>query len=354
LTVFDASAPGSGKTLLADLVCLLGIGSEMPKATFPDGSDELEKMLAGLAMAGVRVAGFDNVDQRIAFRGAPLDKVLTSMLPQLRVLGSNDVPALTWRAVVIATGNNVQVLGDTIRRCIRCRLEPDCERPEEREGFAIADIRRHVREHRGELVAAGLTILRAYQVAGSPPSGSKPYGSFECWQAVVANAIAWASGTDVLTCRCDVSDGDDPELEAAATLVGALRDIGKPVSAGEIVAAAYDLRTTHLGEPIPGSERSPALREALEVLVVAKRGRDGRPTPRAVGAALKRLRGRVFAGYRLLSRLSGRGGNNAEWFAEPAIQRAVHFDDSVHQSVPCVGLAASRASGRSEGRGNGW
>jgi hypothetical protein len=338
--LFDAPTPASGKTLLADLICLIATGQEMPKGTFPDASDELEKMLASYALAGARVVGFDNIDQRVAFRGAPLDKVLTGTLVQLRVLGRSEAPMLLWSAVVLGTGNNVQVLGDTIRRTIRCRLEPDVDRPENREGFAIRDIRRHVREHRAEFVAAGLEMLRAYQVAGCPRMADKTYGSFELWQTTVAGAIAWAGGPDVLGCRCDIDDGDDPELEAAAKLLRELHRLG-PVSAGELIAAAYDSERDRQYEGRLEAASARSLREALDVLLLHK-CKEGSPSPQAVGRALMRLQGRVFNGLKLSRRASSAGGQSGHWLVtRPSGGFGVSEADGV--SATCFADESGRA-----------
>src|SRR5690606_22258848 len=81
----------------------------------------------------------------------------------------------------------------------------------------------------------------------------------------------------------------------------------------ELVSAGYDWETDWNGIPRPGSERCPDIREALDALVSAK-GRSGRPSPKAVGHALKRIRGRVLAGLKLLSRPGNNGGSSVAWY----------------------------------------
>lgn len=317
--VFDASTPGSGKTLIADVVSLIAAGVEMPKAPFPEQSEELDKLLGALALQGATIVGFDNVDTRVPFRGAPLDRVLTSTTPQLRILGRTEAPTVTWRAVVMATGNNVRVQGDTVRRCIRCRQEPNCERPEERGNFAIKDLKAYVRTRRGELVVAALTLLKAYFVAGRPAvDTSKAFGSFDAWQRVVVDALAWVAGVNVLDCRTNQDDGDDPEAEAGAQLYDAMRELGRPVSAGELLKAGFDWETGFNGVPRPNSEECPALKEAFMGLGCRVNDRTGRPSPQAVGKALVRLRGRVIDGHKLISRpVAAKGAKSIEWLVEP-------------------------------------
>lgn len=311
--VYDASTPGTGKGLIADTVCLIATGDDMPKGVFTDNQEELSKHLGSLILAGVAVAGFDNIDQRMSLSGGVLDAVLTARRPQLRILGKSEAPAIDWHAVVMVTGNNVQIVGDTERRCIKCRQEPSVERPELRANFRVTNLTAHVREHRPELVRAALTILRAYFVAGRPSVGVAPLGSFEDWSRLVAGAIVFAGGHDVTQCMANKNgNSDDPELEAATTLLSAMHRLGEPMSAGDLVSAAYDWENDWNGIPRPGSERCPEIREALDALVMSK-GRGGRPSPKAVGHTLKRIRGRVLGGLKLLSVPSLAGGKSLAW-----------------------------------------
>ena len=135
----DASMRGSGKSLITRAVTTLAQGREAALMTWPGESTELEKILGSYALRGASVIAWDNVDSE--FAGAPLDKVLTcSDRVELRVLGKSESPALAWRAVMLAGGNNMAIGGDTTRRVLVCRLEPITERPEERTGYAIADL----------------------------------------------------------------------------------------------------------------------------------------------------------------------------------------------------------------------
>ncbi len=337
--VYDASTPGTGKGLVADTVCTIATGQDMPKGVFTDNQEELSKHLGSLILAGVAVAGFDNIDQRMSLSGGVLDAVLTARRPQLRILGRSEAPAIDWHAVVIVTGNNVQITGDTERRCIKCRQEPSVERPELRTNFRVPNLLAHVQGHRPELVRAALTILRAYFVAGCPDVGVKALGSFEAWSRVVAGAIVFAGGHDVAQCAANKSGtSDDPELEAAATLLAAMHRLGEALSAGELVGAGYDWENDWNGIPRPGTERCPDIREALDALVPNK-GKGGRPSAKSVGWALKRIQGRVFDGLKLRSRPSGKGAGHVAWCVEQAVPTS-----PASGALPSVSVIAGGAS----------
>jgi hypothetical protein len=97
-------------------------------------------------------------------------------------------------ATFLATGNNLIFEADITSRVVPCDLDPEVERPEERE-FDV-NLYEHVPAHRGELVAAALTILRAYHVAGRPSVGIPRWGGFEEWSDWIRSALVWLGQAD--------------------------------------------------------------------------------------------------------------------------------------------------------------
>lgn len=292
----DASTRGSGKSLIARTVTTLAHGREAALVTWPETAEELEKLLGAYALAGASVVLFDNVVR--SFGGGALDKLLTATnRVQLRVLGKSEAPELLWRGVVIATGNNADIAADTARRVLVCRLEPSMERPEERDpgAFKIADLDRWALRHHPRLAVAALTLLRAYVVAGRPRQDLQ-WGSFQPWADLVASAIVWAGGPNVLDARATASDDEDETTAAARVLLqhwGRLAPDG--ITAAGAIAALYT--PEHMrGEAAPDGFDD--LREAIEALAPPKKG-GRRPEPRALGYVLRKLRGRVLGGLRL-------------------------------------------------------
>jgi hypothetical protein len=311
--LFDASTKGSGKSLTSDVVAKIATGRGAPRMSWPPDDVELEKVLAAYALRGALVAAFDNV--ATPFAGAPLDKVLTATdAVELRVLGKSEIPTMRWRAVVLATGNNLVVKGDTTRRVLVSRLEPAVERPEDRTGFRHPRLLEYVDSRRGELVTAGLTILRGYLAAGSPDVGTKTWGSFEQWAALVPAAIVWAGGIDPMGCRLGASGEDDPEKAALLALLDGLDRLdpeGRGTKARDLVGRLWtEGRARPADAPPDGWE---SMREAIEALAPPRAGQA--PNVNALGYALRHMRGRVVGGRRLASR-NLRGG-----FAAWAVER---------------------------------
>lgn len=298
----DASAAGSGKGLAVDVIWAIATGErQCPKITFPGDEPEREKILGSLALAGVQVCCWDNVD--IEFGGPAVEKVATSTSPQLRILGKSDAPVMSWNAVTFCTGNQLDIRNDMRRRTLVSRQEPTVERPQERT-FRRSDLIGWAIANRERLVIAALTLLRGYFVAGCPATGVKPFGSFTEWR-VIAEAIRWAGGPDIVTAQ--PSRESDPGDEARAQLFTILQGMGE-VTAGKLVSLAYD-STDKDGSTVPAA--MPALGHVLGALCPTK---DGvRPNSRQVGKALARAKGRVFAGLKLASKPSAEGGHALGW-----------------------------------------
>lgn len=295
--VFDASTPGSGKSRLADTIAIVATGRPAPRAALPEAPEELEKVMFSAAIAGRPLLGLDNVDRPLC--GGPIDAALTSEEIEGRYLGKSELAILPWRSVILVTGNNVVVKGDTQRRVLVSRLEPQEERPEERTGFRHPDLLGWTREGRTRLVCAALTILRAYVAAGAPSVSIKPWGSFEAWTRLVVAAIVWAGGKNVLDARLSVTGDVDPERAALAAIARdwpRLDVEGRGVSLKSVVGLLYPQR--------PGDERRPPdgfdeLRDALEVIAPPRLGSN--PDPLRIGHFFRKIRGRKFENKTLIA-----------------------------------------------------
>jgi len=109
------------------------------------------------------------------------------------VLGSSvNAGSLPNGALVLFTGNNLAVMGDTCRRVLTCRLDARVEHPSRR-AFAFDPVQ-FVKARRPRLVRAGLTLLRGYLSSGAAPKG-RPLGSFEAWDVLVRQTVCWLADT---------------------------------------------------------------------------------------------------------------------------------------------------------------
>jgi hypothetical protein len=145
----------------------------------------------------------DNIQTGTRFDAASLASSMTSTRLKGRLLGTNKQIDVGTRAMVVATGNSLNMAGDLASRFLLARLNTRLERPEDRSvgTFKIPDLRRWVLEHRQQLVAAVHTIVRAYlqecrRCGGTPAdivarrqvSGTRFGGPCE----VMRDALLWA------------------------------------------------------------------------------------------------------------------------------------------------------------------
>lgn len=236
MLLIDANTRGAGKTRLADLIGTIATGRGVPRQVMPERDAEMRKRITTLAMAGTPIAFFDNVRGRL---GTPsLEAALTADVWQDRMLGGNrmvEMPlSLTW----MASGNNVDITPDILRRVLYSRLVAQQEHPEARSGFKHPRLLETARRNRAALVRHALTIVASYIRAGRPSQGLPAWGGFEEWSDLVRGAIRWVGMADPYEAR-HVLAAADVETEALRMLmVGWPRREGAPQ-----ILSASDLLT---------------------------------------------------------------------------------------------------------------
>jgi hypothetical protein len=288
LFLFDANVRGAGKSLLAQIVGRIVLGREMPVSSYSHDSEEMRKKITAIALAGDPMVLLDNLEGK--FGNGVLDRVLTATSWSDRVLGVSKIIDARLLTVWYATGNNVTLGADSVRRVIQIRLDVLDENPEVRTGFKHPRLAQWVSSQQGRLLAAGLTILVGYVRAGRPNQGLAPMGSFEGWSELVRNAVVWAGLPDVRETQKRLAQHADSGLQALAQLLRAWQLIdpaGHGIVISELIARLY---ADPAGTP-PSDEAAAAMRAALENMVGTFQGRG--PTARQVGNKLKGLRRRV-------------------------------------------------------------
>lgn len=288
--VHNAVEAGSGKTKLFDTVSTIAIGTAAPllNAEVLRDETELRKLLTTLTLGAAPLAVFDNAARGEMLTSPGLANYLTATVYGDRLLGANEEVKAPTVTNIGVTGNAIEIAGDLTRRMFRIDLDAKCERPETRD-FDF-DSETEARQDRGELVVAALTILRAHALAGWPQvEGRAALGSFEDWDRLVADAIVFAGGADIVELM-EKTRRTDPERdglsEVLAMLVGLGAIPGNGMKAGEIIAAAQRKHDHSLGDG-----------EAETWIGIIRRlGKDGLPEPRRLGRFLKKNAGRLAHG----------------------------------------------------------
>jgi len=302
LALYDATTPGTGKTLGAELAALIATGRKPAKYQWSSEPAEQRKLITSIAIEGDRVVLFDNLQTE--FGGAALCDALTATTWKDRILSVNKTFEGALNTVWLATGNNVSLGDDMSRRVAHIRLEATQERPEERSGFAHPNLFEWVREHQPQLLAALLTILRAYHLAGRPAVELLPWGSYEAWSAAVRAPLVWAGWPDPALTREQLITESCMKDAGAARLVREFKrlvDVIGECTAGKAINAIYpDVtpdRFTPSDEFAGMRNPFPELRDAIKELVGDK------VNAKSLGHLLSKYRGRVLGGLVLRSRL---------------------------------------------------
>jgi hypothetical protein len=294
----DATLRGSGKTRLSDVTCQVVTGRGVTILPAPIDNEEMRKILTSVFLEGYAVCSFDNISPDVPFEYPSLDMALTA--PEGwndRLMGTQTTVHAAISTVFMATGNNMTFGQDTIRRALPIRLESSLENPERRTGFrhplpewAIAN--------RARILVAGLTLLRAWHVAGRPHMGCNPWGTFEFWSTFIPPCIVHAGLPDPMGAQEELSEEGDSKKGA----LGIVLDLWPRLSGGndgvtikQAISELYEDRDKD-GPP----DGFDALREALEELSPPKPGFH--PDVRRLGNAMRIQRKRVVRGKRMLSK----------------------------------------------------
>jgi hypothetical protein len=191
LALIDKPQAGTGGSLLAETVAVIGSGRTAEMLGAPRDEEEWRKQITAKLSAGATMITVDNVEG--ALYAPSLARALTARTWTDRVLGRSETVTVSQRATWIATGNNIQLRGDLPRRCYWVRLDARESRPWQRQNFRHPDLLGWVTRNRGRLVHALLTLARGWFAAGKPKAPDLPQlGSFEAWTEIVGGMVAYA------------------------------------------------------------------------------------------------------------------------------------------------------------------
>lgn len=274
--LIEASAPGSGKSLLAKVLLMVGTGAAPKPAPFSDAEEERRKQLAALLGAGRAAILLDNLKGKVD--SPTLEGMLTSDIWSDRLLGTMGEVSIPNRAAWVMTANNAELSLDLARRSLRIRLDPGVERPYERTEWRHPDIAGYTTERRRDLIAAAVALIGAWIEGGRPGPGAM-LGSYEDWSRVVGGVLACAGVPGWLEDRADLYRNADQAGEEWARFVAAWaeRHADAPVNGRQLVQVATNAEVLQ-GTIGDGGDRSQTTR---------------------LGKAISRQRGRIFGLWRI-------------------------------------------------------
>ena len=307
LLLIDKNVRGAGGSLLADAISLAATGRTMPRMVQAKEDDEERKRIIAIGLAGTTMVLLDNISRPLG--GPALDAALTGAEMSDRLLGRHEEVTVSLDLCWYATGNNVQLLGDTVRRVLPVKITVPIENPEDRINFKHDPLMVHVLNIHPMLAVAALTILRGYVLAGSPDMKLPPWGSFEGWSKLIRNAIVWCGEPDPAIARKQLAVECDTEANSLRALLENWEHVdgtGTGITVGKLLATVMEADPLDLPLQV--------VKEALMDLAPTAFGKGGGNAV-SLGKRLKHFKGRVVGKHQLS--VQDKGSGNL-WRKRPA------------------------------------
>lgn len=296
--VVDGLQMGVGKNLFVDCIHIVLTGGEAKPLGWSRDDEETRKIITSAFRSGAEMIVFDEAHH---VESVSLARALTAAKYQDRQLGSSQLLGFPNRVTWVVIGNNVRVEGDMARRVYRIALRPTAPDPHNRpaSSFRHSDLRLWTREHRAELMAAGLTLVRAWFAAGRPAASRREsFGSFEVWERVLGGIVEHAGQPGLL----DNLAGWRSETSFDAAIWCAHIQWLHETFGDDTPFTCAEARSKMAGDP--GSEPPPGMTDLAG---------DTRDYNRRLGQAYARIADRYFNGLRLIKCDTGRQGKVGAW-----------------------------------------
>jgi len=259
VTVFEAPARGTGKTLLMKVLSRVAAGYPVSCAALAKNDEERRKSLVSHLATGAPVVLLDNVTGKVD--DDTLAGILTAW-PRYsdRRMGGQSLMWVPASSVWGMSGNNMVMSPDIARRAVVVRLDAGVERPEDRQGFRVRDLEQWTDDNAARLRGAALSLVRRWVDMGKP-SNVPTLGSYEAWSRVVGGVVSeffdgWLGG------RAERLATADPEREEWRRLISIWsRRMSQALRASEVaeIAEEHELLLEVIGD---GGKQSRARRMA--------------------------------------------------------------------------------------------
>lgn len=213
-----APAPGSGKSLLSEVIAWFAGPGHPAKVSYPRTEEEATKVILAALLAGPAVIEFDDMTLDWRPFGA-INRLLTSATMTDRILGVSKMATVNTDTLVLGSGNNTGPVGDLIRRVVVINLDTRSESPAtlRYKGDPLGEMIAKREAH----VADVLLIVEAWIAAGRPKADLSPIATYGGrWTDYCRQPLVWL-GLD------DPAEGlieqlkDDPDRAALGHFLSA-------------------------------------------------------------------------------------------------------------------------------------
>lgn len=284
---FSATAPGTGKTLLAQCIGAMYDGVAPAVSSPCSQEDEWSKTLFSAVLGGTGTMLFDNAEH--AIESASLCAVTTAPAFKGRILGQTQEAEAEHRMLILATGNGLQFVGDLNRRFFVCRLDANVEASMVAAREFDMEPLTYCIKNRLKLIVAALTLIQGYMNAGCPRV-CDGLASMDDWNKLIRSTIVWLIHQGVLDGFVDPKmaltrdSENDPD---AALLIGVLDNAKAMFGIGRrFTVAEFTDRAT------------PSMRDVYDMLMEIA-GDKGAISNKKLGEFLRKREGRIMNGLRI-------------------------------------------------------
>ena len=283
---------GSGKSYLVNLVSAIATGAPCPVTTAGRDEAETDKRLDAALLKCQPIISLDNVNDVLC--SDKLAVAVEQPTVTVRVLGFSKTIDIENKASIFATGCNIAVRGDMVRRTLLCSIDPNEESPEKR--TFKRNPYQEILADRGKYIAAVMTIVRAYLSAGEPEVEFIKLVSFGAWSRFVQRPLIWLGCADPVL-SVAVSEDADPDRRGIAEVLAAWHNsIGDEACTLKAIAARVQARDRDDGYG-GGGFTNPDLREVLMNLAPNK---DGSLDTKKLGVWLRKNACKIVGGMKVV------------------------------------------------------
>lgn len=270
----ESPTVGSGKGLLGDVLVRPAFGQHGGMIAEARDDDEWRKRIGAKLREGAPIIHLDNLTRPLD--SGALAMALTTGVFSDRILGQTATFRVAVRNVWLFTANNPVMSLEIARRTVRIRIDTNEEKPWQRDTFKHKNLRAWTDTHRGDLIHAALTLIRAWIVAGKPLA-DVTLGSYEEWAATMGGILSVAGVPGFLDNLAEFYEAADLEGAAWRQLVALWAEAhgSNKVGAGDLFTLALEVDGLDFGK---GGDRSQRI---------------------SFGAQLTKQRDRIYDGYRI-------------------------------------------------------
>lgn len=301
--VLDANRAQVGKSKLAESVSIVAAGYRVSSRSWSGESREMTDTLHAAMVTEPRVLFFDNVKNNGLLASEVLDGALTNGKISRVKKYQHYQMEVTFRPIVLITGNGVRIGSDLAPRTIFVRLKTELEDPALRDDLAIPDLLKHIRENLPQISADLLTCWRGWMAAGKPKPDARPWATFQEWNKV-RWVTMWLGMADPIESRRGASERD-VDTEVLEQLIGWILKHNPEGMSATALAASLARRPFAATDNIKEDDE---VRAELSGKLRSLAG--GELDAHSIGVTLARFADRVHGGWILEKR---RPGGKTRW-----------------------------------------